>query len=242
MRIIPVIDIKESQVVRGIAGRRSEYRPVVSRLTHSTKPLDVAEAFRTQFGLTTIYLADLDAIAGAPPLLGTFRALQGRGFQVLVDAGMRDVSQVMVLADAGVQGVVLGLETIDGPDVLGQVCRQIGFERIFFSLDLKDGRPLGNLSAWTSPEPFAIAEQAIGLGIRRLILLDLARVGMGEGTGTEPLGRKLRSLYPNVEVIVGGGVRDAEDLRRLEKWGASGVLVASALHDGRLASVKLAGS
>ena len=35
-------------------------------------------------------------------------------------------------------------------------------------------------------------------------------------------------------MLVGGGVRGVEDLRRLKRSGASAVLVASALHDGRL--------
>ena len=42
MKILPVIDLMGGQVVRGVAGRRDQYRPVVSRLTPSSAPLDVA--------------------------------------------------------------------------------------------------------------------------------------------------------------------------------------------------------
>ena len=69
MRILPVIDLKGGLVVRGVAGRRQEYRPVVSRLTPSSRPIDVAGAFRDHLGLDHLYLADLDAIAGAAPAL-----------------------------------------------------------------------------------------------------------------------------------------------------------------------------
>ena len=37
-----------------------------------------------------------------------------------------------------------------------------------------------------------------------------------------------------MEVFAGGGVRDLADLGRLRQCGVAGVLVASALHDGRL--------
>jgi phosphoribosylformimino-5-aminoimidazole carboxamide ribotide isomerase len=71
-------------------------------------------------------------------------------------------------------------------------------------------------------------------GISRLIVLDLARVGGGAGTGTDDLCRHIASTYPQVEVIAGGGVAGPADLGRLASAGVRGVLVASALHDGRL--------
>jgi phosphoribosylformimino-5-aminoimidazole carboxamide ribotide isomerase len=67
-----------------------------------------------------------------------------------------------------------------------------------------------------------------------MIVLDLAQVGMGQGVGTEPLCRALRSLAPELEIIAGGGVRSLADLRSLAAAGCNAALVASALHDGRL--------
>ena len=69
MRVVAVLDLMGGKVVRGVGGRRSEYRPVVSRLTTSCDPVAVAEAFRQQLGIDELYLADLDAIAGARPAL-----------------------------------------------------------------------------------------------------------------------------------------------------------------------------
>src|SRR5205085_9347687 len=60
--LLPVIDLMQGEVVHGIAGRREEYRPIVSILAESTKPLAVARAFREEFGFNELYLADLDAI------------------------------------------------------------------------------------------------------------------------------------------------------------------------------------
>ena len=60
-RIIPVIDLKGGQVVRGVAGRRGEYRAVQSRMVQDARPKTVARAFATQFGFRQGYVADLDA-------------------------------------------------------------------------------------------------------------------------------------------------------------------------------------
>ncbi len=220
------------RVVRGVAGRRSEYRPVVSLLTASCQPLAVARAFRRSLDLTTLYVADLDAIGGAGPALGMFAGLTRHGFRLWIDAGVRGMDRVHQLADAGAEGVVVGLETA-GPDVLAGACAAFG-PRVLFSLDLKDGKPLGDAAAWGGTDARGVAERAVALGARRLIVLDLAHVGVGGGTGTEKLCAALAAAHPGVEVIAGGGVRGPDDLRRLAACGVRAALVASALHDGRL--------
>ncbi len=73
-----------------------------------------------------------------------------------------------------------------------------------------------------------------------MIVLDLAQVGMGNGPGTEALCRDLAITFPDVEIVAGGGVRGMEDLQSLKACGVRAVLVASALHDGRLHREQLA--
>ena len=159
MRILPVIDLMGGVVVRGVAGRRAEYRPIVSRLTPSTAPLDVARAFREHFDLTELYLADLDAIAGQAPALATIEALLDDGFRLWVDAG----AALPTLAGIGVQSLVAGLESLSGPAELQDLVVRFG-KRLVFSLDLKDGKPLANAESWNGAEAWSIAAQACGLG------------------------------------------------------------------------------
>jgi phosphoribosylformimino-5-aminoimidazole carboxamide ribotide isomerase len=232
MRVLPVIDLMGEQVVRGVAGRRREYRPIVSRLCRSSHPLDVARAFRTNFGLSDLYLADLDAIAGAAPAFSAYADLRRDGFRLWIDAGVREIERVRGLAAVGTEQIIVGLETA-GPAVLAQACREFA-ERIVFSLDLKEGAPLGDSAAWATADAERIAEKAVEMGVRRLIVLDLAKVGVAAGTGTDALCVRLTAAHRHLEVIAGGGVRGPEDLRRLRKCGVGTVLVASALHDGRL--------
>ncbi len=87
---------------------------------------------------------------------------------------------------------------------------------------------------WRTEDPRAIAEAALALGVRRLVLLDLSRVGTGRGTGTLPLLSALAADYPDMEIAVGGGVAGWGDIAALAAAGASCVLVGSALHDGRI--------
>jgi phosphoribosylformimino-5-aminoimidazole carboxamide ribotide isomerase len=236
MDVVAVLDLMNGVVVRGVGGRREEYRPIVSRLTASCDPVEVADAFREKLGLNELYLADLDAIAGQRPSIQLFEKLVSRGFTLWVDAGMRDAEQADELRAAGVMRIVAGLETLATPEELTSLCQRHG-EQVVFSLDLKGGRSLGSL-AWPA-EPFEIARLAVERGARRLLILDLARVGAGQGTGTEELCRQLGETFPQVEICAGGGIRGSEDLRRMRQAGVRAVLVASALHDGRLTRADL---
>jgi phosphoribosylformimino-5-aminoimidazole carboxamide ribotide isomerase len=240
MQVLPVLDLKGGVVVRGVAGRRHEYQAVVSRLTTSARPLDLARAFRDHFGLVELYLADLDAIAGAPPALDTVAALVGDRFRLWVDAGIRDAADARPLREAVVECIVAGLETLAGPDALCRLCEQLS-EHVVFSLDLKDGRPLADARAWGAEDACGVARRAVACGLRRMIVLDLARVGVRGGTGTEDLCGRLVGAYPGLAVVAGGGVRGVADLRRLRRLGVRGALVASALHDGRLTRQDLEG-
>jgi phosphoribosylformimino-5-aminoimidazole carboxamide ribotide isomerase len=234
MHILPVLDLLEGVVVRGVGGRRDEYRPVVSRLVDRPDALSVARAFRDKLGLTRLYVADLDAIVHQRPNRNVYRLLAGDGFELMIDAGLRSVESAADLLASGAAQVVAGLETWTSPDELGRLCAVAGTERVIFSLDLKNGVPLGDLSRWPCGDPLDIAIRAVEAGVRELIVLDLASVGGGSGVPTADLCRTLRESYPDVRLITGGGVRDDRDIERLAQLGVDGVLVASALHDGAI--------
>lgn len=232
MRIIPVLDLMAGQVVRGVGGRRHEYRPIVSPLVESSSPLHVAQAFRRHFGLAELYLADLDAIAGQPADCRLYHDLIDDGFALWVDAGVRSLESAQTVAASGVEKVVAALETISHPDILQAIAGELG-PKVIFSLDLKAGKPLTSGDAWPA-QPWDIAQEAIRAGVRHILVLDLAQVGSDRGTGTEELCARLAQAAPHVELTAGGGVRGRDDVLRLRDAGVHNVLVASALHDGRL--------
>ena len=223
MRIVGVIDLMGGVVVRAVAGRREAYQPLPR-----SAPLAVAEALLS-LGVRELYVADLDAIAGAEPTWLILESLLTLGVPLWVDAGVRDATRGLLIAQLGVERVVVGLESVPDPETLARLVELLG-ERLVFSLDLREGRPLGG---WPMADPFAIAEEAIRLGVRRILVLDLARVGVGGGPGTAGLCARLASI-PGIEVSAGGGVRGRADLEQLRSLGVESALVASALHDGRL--------
>lgn len=226
-RLIPVLDVLHGVVVRGVGGRRHEYQPIQSRLTSATDPFQVASAMIHTFRPAEIYIADLDAIQGRPSQLGELPT----GVTYWVDAGVANAMMAAMVAERGWH-VVAGLETVGSVADLNNIVDCVTPERVIFSLDLKAGKPLREWHNATTP--LAIATQAIEAGIRRMILLDLAQVGSGGGTGTNELCHQLATRYPHVSFITGGGLATQQDIIAQANIGAAAVLIASALHDGRL--------
>lgn len=245
MRVVPVIDLKDGVVVRGVAGRREEYRPIVSQLTDDPSPGAVAQALAETFGFCDVYIADLNAIAGQSPNVAAYRAIANAIPRLWIDAGVSDVTSFKRLSTmCGRQHIppqlLVGLESIESPDVLQQIFASHSREKIVFSLDLKSGQPITRIGAWKDKQAAEIAQAVVAMGIDRMIVLDLADVGMGRGTGTLDLVRRLRTTHPRLEIIAGGGVRSVDDLHSLSDAGCSAALVASALHDGRLRADEIA--
>ncbi len=242
MRVVPVLDIKNGRAVHAVQGKRAHYGPLRSVLHGSDDPIGIASAL-LQSGLNELYLADLDAIAGHPPCPALLRALSHLGSRPWVDAGLRFAADARALVQAGVDTIVAGLETLKGPDELARLIHDGPASRVVFSLDLFEGRPLVDTSrSWETNDARSLGERAIALGVKRLLLLDVALVGTGRGPRVGDLLRDLRAFAEGpLELAVGGGVSGPDDLRRLRDEGADVVLVGSALHDGRITPDQLAG-
>ena len=150
MRIVPVLDIRHGRAVRAVAGDRAHYGPLRSVLHDSTDPLTLARAARDAWALPDLYLADLDAILGeSAPRFELYEAITALGLDLWVDPGVRTAEDVSPLIDSGVARVIVGLETVEGPEALAAIVAKIGADRVVFSLDLIGGRAMGDtLRTW----------------------------------------------------------------------------------------------
>jgi HisA/HisF family protein len=227
MRILPVIDLKGGIVVHARRGQRAEYAPLRSPLVDGCEPVEVARALCTIAGTSTLYIADLDALAGGPADVATLTALSAVA-ELWVDAGATGSEQSAVLASAGATRNVVGTESL-GPGA----ARAPAGPTPALSVDLRDGRLISRDPALAGRGPIAAAPLAAALGVRELLVIDLARVGSGAGPPVRAVA-ELAAALPGLDIYAGGGVRGDDDLRALESAGATGALVATALHEGRV--------
>lgn len=228
VRIIPVIDILHGRVVHGVAGQRERYAPIRSQLTDSSAPNDIVAAIRQRFSYRDLYIADLDVIQGRAAAYDLYSALRHPAGTLMIDAGVNSPVEAEALLAQGASQVIVGLESCSSPERLRSILSAATAGCVTFSLDLQSGQSLGGLG-WPS-DPMEIATTVLDCGIRSLIVLDLAGVGVAQGVPTLPLCRRIRTQAPTIELITGGGVRHAADLAELETAGVDGVLIATALH------------
>jgi len=233
MRVIPVIDLKGGAAVHAVRGERERYRPLRSTLLEGADPVGVTRAVRDALGLDELYVADLDAIAGGAGHTETLAAL-AREARVMVDAGVTDAAGAERLLGLGVARVIVGSETLSDALTL----ERLAPESIVVSLDLRAGRVLARDPALAELSPGEALARLSRTGVREAIVLDLARVGSGEGPDVELVGG-LHARFPQLALLAGGGVRDADDLHALARAGAAGALVATALHSGALGRADL---
>lgn len=234
-QIWPVLDVLNRQVVHAVGGRRSEYRPWITRWTDSSDPLDVAKAMRRQTGASRLYLADLDGILRRTPNRDLWRHLCNDGWTVLVDPGIAEVADLRWFDEIAGLSAIIALESCHGIAVWRIALEKLSPARCVFSLDLRGGVPNTQHVEWRDCPPEEIVRQVASVGGERLIILDLADVGTCGGGSTHSLLSVIRDEFPDWELIAGGGVRTHEDVARWEASGANGVLVATALHEGSLA-------
>jgi phosphoribosylformimino-5-aminoimidazole carboxamide ribotide isomerase len=229
MEIVPVLDLKGGVVVHARRGARADYAPLRSPLVEGSEPVAVARALCAVCRTKTLYVADLDALGGAPVNETTLAALASVA-ELWVDAGAVSPDRAAALERAGVARNVVGTESI-GADVPSG--NQLAAPPLVLSLDLREGKLISPDPRLAGGPPALAAPLARALNVRELVVIDLARVGSGSGPPLDAVAELARAL-PGAAIYAGGGVRDDRDLCGLESAGAAGALVATALHEGRI--------
>ena len=203
MEVVPVIDLKNGAVVHARMGMRSEYAPIKSPLSPTSRPGDVARGLLSIFPFKRFYVADLDAIEHTGdnnPALKQL-SIDFPDVEFWVDAGIADVHQAERWLAAGLGHLVLGSETQRDSELVDHFCRD---DRIVLSLDFRGDLFLG-------PVPLL---KDVNTWPPIIIVMSLARVGSASGPDTDRL-TSIRLRSRNRQVYAAGGVRDASDLALL---------------------------
>jgi phosphoribosylformimino-5-aminoimidazole carboxamide ribotide isomerase len=180
-------------------------------------------------GARLVHLVDFDgARAGSPGNLDAVGAIASRSAVPLQLAGGLDSPEAIQLAfAAGATRVVLTTAVADRPDDL-RACLAIAGDWLAVGVDPRPER----LAAfpWRRTDPPTVEGlfgELVGAGVTRFVLAH---------GGTQPDLERVRSLVrtynDDAEILVAGGVRDLDGLRRLRETGAAGVILGEALLSG----------
>ena len=226
MEVIPAIDLRAGRCVRlhqGDFGRETVF---------SDDPLSMALRWQEEGG-PRLHVVDLDGAATGEPahleiIKGIVSALE---IPVQVGGGIRSANTARSWLEAGVDRVVIGTAAVRNPQMVEEVCRVHGSERVVISIDARDG--MVALQGWTESSEVSVLElsrNVAELGVVRLLYTDIARDGMLTGPDIETNAALVKGT--KMAILASGGVSSLEDIRRLAPTGVEGVIVGRALYTG----------
>lgn len=237
MKIIPVIDLMQGQVVHAKFGLRSQYQPIQSSLCNGSAPLVVVAALLELYPFQTLYIADLDAILGVGDQAELIAQIAENFPQLTlwIDSGIRQVNARGLYLPNQHQSnrikPVVGSENIANL----QDYRAISYaceSQYILSLDYSATSAMG-ISALHSSARFWPNDT---------ICMTLNTVGSTQGVDGERLDALIKLNQARKKpsrLYAAGGVRNIDDIKQLYKRGITGVLIATALHSGKLSQADL---
>jgi phosphoribosylformimino-5-aminoimidazole carboxamide ribotide isomerase len=227
MEIIPAIDLRAGRCVRLVQGDYGK------ETVFSDDPVEMARHWEEQ-GAPRLHVVDLDgAREGQPRNLSVVADICAAvAIPVQLGGGIRDELTASRALDLGVQRVIIGTAALDRA-VARRLAASLG-ESLVAGIDARDG--MVAVRGWieaTRRKATDMARDLVALGFRWIVYTDIASDGMLKGANV-PAMREMIAAVPEARVIASGGVTTVEDVRRLKKAGAAGVIIGMALYTGRL--------
>jgi len=240
MRIIPAIDLKDGACVRLFKGDFDQ------TTQYSSDPAAIGRRF-SALHVRDLHIVDLD---GARTGKQENRAIVAEiaresGLAVQLGGGIRNREVVAQWLDHGVSRCVLGSVAIKEPDTVKPWIAEFGTERIVLALDVKiddNGLPMLTTHGWTQSAGVSLwdcLDQYADAGIRHVLCTDVARDGAMTGPNLS-LYQDILERYPTLTLQASGGVRHADDLRKLQQLGLPAAITGRALLDGALSDTEVA--
>lgn len=226
-RLMPCLDIDAGRVVKGVR---------FSGLRDAGDPVERAETYQAQ-GADELVLLDVSAtIEGRRNGADTVRAVRRvLKIPLTVGGGVRCVEDAQVLLEAGADKVGINSAAVAKPELLTDLATRFGRQCTVLAIDaarrddswevvVAGGRDR------TGRDAIEWARRGTELGAGEVLLTSWDGDGTGQGYDLELLGSVCDAV--DVPVIASGGAASAADLQDATECGASGLLVASILHDG----------
>lgn len=225
--IIPAIDLIGGQCVRLTQGDYDKSK------TYSSDPLSMAKRFEDA-GARRLHLVDLDgAKASAPANLDVLEKIAG-GTSLTVEfgGGIKSEASLKSVIDAGASYAICGSIAITSPEMFRGWLESFG-EKIILGLDLKNGFVATHGWLKTSQASAESVLESFGGLVRQAIVTEISRDGMLQGVDTGFYSR-LQTAFPDVDIVVSGGVSSLADIKEIKKNGLRAAIVGKAIYEGRV--------
>jgi phosphoribosylformimino-5-aminoimidazole carboxamide ribotide isomerase len=224
MNIIPAVDIIDGQNVRLTQGDYDQ------KTAMKRTPEEAVQFYSTFEQVGRIHIVDLMGAlkqnALETTIIAKLKTLTDRPLQI--GGGLRSIETIEIYDGIGIDYFILGTRAIMDIDWLNEVTARYP-NRVFVGVDARENDIYVN--GWTENSNITIddyIEQVEGLDLAGIIYTDINKDGMNQGPNFENT-KRINDLTRHT-VIASGGVRNKEDLDKLESMGIENAIVGKASH------------
>ena len=229
INIIPAIDLIDGKCVRLTKGDYSQKKQ------YDASPIDMALRYQ-DIGIHRLHLVDLDgAKSSSPRNLHVLEEIATRtSLDIEWGGGIKSDEALRDAFNAGAHHLIIGSVAVSRPELFARWLEQYGGDRLILGADVNDGRVA--INGWMDQSEQTI-ESLIDRfrpnGLREVICTDIAKDGMLQGPSFD-LYARLQAAYPELDIIVSGGISAMDDIYHLNEMNLRHVIVGKAIYEGRI--------
>ncbi len=229
INIIPAIDLIDGKCVRLTKGDYSQKKQ------YDASPLDMALRYQ-DIGIRRLHLVDLDGAKSSSPR--NLHVLEEIATHTSLDiewgGGIKSNEALRDAFNAGAHHLIIGSVAVSQPELFVRWLEEYGGERLILGADVNDGRVAINGWMEQSEQTIeALIDYFRPYGLREVICTDIAKDGMLQGPSFD-LYARLQAAYPELDIIVSGGISAMDDIYRLDEMNLRHVIVGKAIYEGRI--------
>ena len=231
IQVYPAIDMKGGKCVRLYQGDYEQ------ETIYGDPPFDMAKNFVDE-GATWIHLVDLDGAKDGEKIHAkeVIRIAKELPVNVQICGGIRSSEDVSYYLDHGVNRVIIGSLAISKPELVAELIKEYGGDRIVIGLDAKDGMVATH--GWletSSQSAIEVGQYFASKGAKHVIFTDIATDGTLQGPNLKA--NKELAEATGLSIIVSGGISSLEDIEAVAELSTissvSGVITGKALYNNR---------
>ena len=229
-RIIPCLDVKDGQTVKGVN---------FVQLRQAGDPVALGKAYAEQGADELVYLDITATVEGRNTFVELVKKVaQHLNIPFTVGGGIKTIEDVRRLLEAGADKVSINSAAVRNPELLGHLATEFGSQCVVLAIDAKRIK-----SGWlvyvdggrtpTDRDAIEWAKEGVERGAGEILLTSMDHDGTKSGFAVE-LTRRISEAV-NVPVIASGGAGKKEHFVEIFREGkADAALAASIFHFGEI--------
>ena len=229
IEIIPAIDIIGGECVRLTQGDYSQ------KTSYFKDPVEVAKRYET-IGVKRLHVVDLDGAKASYP--ANTKVLEGickaTSLDVQYGGGIKNEDALKEVFESGAKRAICGSIVVRKPEKFEEWLMQFGAGKIILGADVKEGKVA--INGWEESSSLTVEElisRFLPYKLSQVICTDISKDGMLQGPSFD-LYSSLYEKYQNLNITVSGGIRDLNDVRKLDELGFRSVVIGKAIYENRI--------